>query len=82
MERIEMIILSVILSYVLGCTTMMIYLNRRFKSVKDMIEDKILINDLLKKEMQNLTCGENSKKPANKNKRRNFRRKPKKQQDK
>ena len=77
-----MITLSVILSYILGCATMMIYLNRRFKSVKDMIEDKILVNDLLKKEIENLTCCKDSKKSAPKNKRRTFRRKPKKQQSK
>ena len=61
---------------------MMIYLNRRFKSVKDMIEDKILVNDLLKKEIESLTSCKNSKKSAPKNNRRSFRKKPKQQQSK
>ena len=51
-----------------------------FKSVKELLEDKILVNDLLKKEIQSLTSCKNSKKSAPKNKRRNYRRKPKQQQ--
>jgi|TARA_Y100000296_G_scaffold41374_1_gene47676 hypothetical protein len=81
MERI-MIALSIILSYILGCTTMIIYLNKKFNTTKDLLNDKILVNDLLKKEIQNLACCKDSKKSTLKNKRRNFRKKPKKQQSK
>ena len=75
-------ILSVTLGYVLGCTTMILYLNKKFRNVKELMSDKILVNDLLKKEIENICKCKNSDKPANKNKRRNFRRKPKKQLDK
>ena len=81
MERI-MIALSIILSYILGCTTMIIYLNKKFNSTKALLNDKILVNDLLKKEIQNLTCCKDSKKSTYKNKRRTFRKKYKKQQSK
>ena len=73
-------ILSGITGFVLGCVGTILYLNKRFKSVKELLEDKILVNDLLKKEIQSLTSCKNSKKSAPKNKRRNYRRKPKQQQ--
>jgi hypothetical protein len=83
MERIIMI-LSGITGFVLGCALVALYLNKRFSTVKTLLEDKILINDLLKKEITGLTCckEKSSKKSAIKNKRRTYRRKPKKQVEK
>jgi hypothetical protein len=77
-------ILSGITGFVLGCAITVIYLNKRFNSIKALLTDKLLVNDLLKKEITTLTCckDDSSKKAANKNKRRTYRRKPKKQLDK
>ena len=77
-----MIALSIILSYLLGCTTIIIYINKKFNTTKTFLNYNILINDLLKKEIQNLTCCKDSKKSTYKNKRRTFRKKYKKQQSK
>tara|TARA_R110001592_G_scaffold1578_3_gene9290 strand:+ start:3077 stop:3313 length:237 start_codon:yes stop_codon:yes gene_type:complete len=77
-------ILSGITGLVLGCAITILYLNKRFNSIKTLLEDKLLVNDLLKRELTALTCckEEASKKSANKNKRRTYKKKPKKQLDK
>ena len=75
-----MITLSVILAFMLGVISTVLYLNKRFVNVKALLEDKILVNELLKNEIKSL--GKNSKKSASKNNRRTYRRKPKKQVEK
>ena len=59
-------ILSGITGFVLGCGITILYLNKRFNSIKTLLEDKLLVNDLLKKEIRSLTCcKEDSSKKAN-----------------
>mgnify|MGYP003154544391 CR=1 FL=1 len=53
---------------------------QKFVTVKELLEDKILVNELLKNEIKSL--GKNSRKSAPKNNRRTYRRKPKKQVEK
>lgn len=73
-----MITLSVILAFMLGVISTVLYLNKRFVNVKTLLEDKILVNSLLQSEIKSLT-NKSLKKSAPKNKRRTYRRKPKKQ---
>tara|TARA_R100000005_G_C4890409_1_gene137552 strand:- start:216 stop:443 length:228 start_codon:yes stop_codon:yes gene_type:complete len=75
-----MITLSVILAFGLGVVATVLYLNKKFVTVKELLEDKILVNELLKNEIKSL--GKNSRKSAPKNNRRTYRRKPKKQVEK
>ena len=53
-----MITLSVILAFGLGILGTVLYLNKRFVTVKQLLEDKILVNELLKNEIKSL--GKNS----------------------
>jgi len=71
-----MVALTGILGLLVGCLSTIIYLNRKFVSVKELLNDKILINDLLKKEISVLKTKKNST--------RNYRRRksPAKQQKK
>jgi len=77
-------ILSGITGFVLGCAGTILYLNKRFNSIKTLLEDKLLVNDLLKKELTTLKYSkeDSSKKTANKNKSRTYKKKPKKQIEK
>ena len=75
-----MITLSVILAFVLGVVGTVLYLNKRFVTIKTLLEDKILVNSLLQSEIKSLV--KNSRKSAPKNNRRTYRRKPKKQVEK
>ena len=75
-----MITLSVILAFGLGVVATVLYLNKKFVTVKELLEDKILVNELLKNEIKSL--GKNSRTSAPKNNRRTYRRKPKKQVEK
>ena len=69
-------ILSGITGFVLGCG-----INKRFNSIKTLLEDKLLVNDLLKKEIRSLTCckEDSSKKAATKTSRRTYKKKSDKQ---
>ena len=72
-------ILSGITGFVLGCGITI--LNKRFNSIKTLLEDKLLVNDLLKKEIRSLTCckEDSSKKAATKTSRRTYKKKSDKQ---
>ena len=74
-------ILSGITGFVLGCGITILYLKNKFITVKALLEDKLLINDILKKEINSLTCckEDNSKKAASKPRRRTYKKKSDKQ---
>jgi|TARA_B100000902_G_C26874980_1_gene699655 hypothetical protein len=60
MERIIMAVLTAALGLLVGCLATIVYLNKRFVSVRELLTDKILINDLLKKEISVLKTKKNS----------------------
>jgi uncharacterized protein (DUF2384 family) len=60
MERIIMAVLTAALGLLVGCLAIIVYLNKRFVSVRELLTDKILINDLLKKEISVLKTKKNS----------------------
>ena len=77
-------ILSGITGFVLGCAITVIYLNKRFVTIKALLEDKLLINDLLKKEITTATCcaTDSSNKSTSRSRYRNFKKKQAKQEEK
>ena len=73
-------ILSGITGFVLGCAITVIYLNKRFVTIKALLEDKLLINDLLKKEITTATCCATNS--TSRSRYRNFKKKQAKQEEK